>query len=718
VTETSARDPLRSAEGRAPAHDLLRARRATSLVGLVAAYYVIAIVLFERWNSRHWYRPTGDEPHYLTVAWSLAYYHSPEVSRAYAHEFTAQTFPGLLPGRASLTPLGMHGISGPHGLFSEHGLGLPSLLIPGLRLGGVDGAKLTMIMISGIAVGIIGYVALFRIQSIPRAMATASVVAIGMPLLPASAQIYPDIPAGVVALAVVGYVYISEHRHSETQSLSRTRLGGLRSLVFALVVVMVAYEPWLHVKELVPALIGAAGLVWVARRRGQTRMATFTLLAVGLSLVGLVAYNLYAFGSVLPGYTSGNSVTGFSHSLMVFLGLHLDSVQGIFVQAPILVLGLAGLVRGCLRHQVWAYVAAATYVAVMLPNATFSNTYGGLSFAGRFGWTAALILFVPAVDLLADLWDRHRVLVVTGLIAEALLEIMAFTRYGLDHYVLYSQLGQGQRVAWAKGYPTVWGRLGQLLPSYDSPWVWRYLPDVLAPVLVVCAVIALLTEARGTARRSPGGVDRRAPLHRRAARLRDGRSRVWMARAALAATATGYLLAAVLAPVPQPPIQLRGADLPHTEGQVVADAILVTAPPDHVGYVTFGPPFFLTAGTYTVTFVVRTRAVEAGATVSANDAGGPDPSLNSALAAWDVDINPGGRASVTEPDVVVARGPLPSTDGRIESVTGRFTLPHAASTWAVQTRTILLRPATLSIESITLRPCCATGPEVRRRAEE
>jgi hypothetical protein len=331
-------------------------------------------------------------------------------------------------------------------------------------------------------------------------------------------------------------------------------------------------------------------------------------------------------------------------------------------------------------------------LAVLGSNALFSR-YGGLSFAGRYGWTAAVLLLVPTVDLLADLWAKRRALVLSVLAAELALQAVDFVHYAIDHYVLYSPSASAARTpaAWAKGYPTLWGSPGQWLPSYgNTAWVWHYLPDVLAPFVVVFLVLALLPSRQA----SPGAQQRgQHHLHRRA-RFRVRSPLSWTARGAFALSLVGYLLAVRFAPVPRPPITLAAGSLPHT-GQVEAGGVVVSAPPDPLGIVTFGPPYFLTAGRYTA---VITAAVTASTTTGASATAKTSP------ATWDVLIDPGNLASVAEPPhTVIAQGPIPVSQGEPETVTVHFTLSHAAATWAVQVRTRLVRPATIDVSTITLR---------------
>jgi hypothetical protein len=64
--------------------------------------------------------------------------------------------------------------------------------------------------------------------------------------------------------------------------------------------------------------------------------------AFSLALFGF--YNQVAFGNPVGPYTSGVVSLDVKKVGMIFLGLHLDGMQGMFMQQPLLLLGLVGIV--------------------------------------------------------------------------------------------------------------------------------------------------------------------------------------------------------------------------------------------------------------------------------------------------------------------------------------------------------------------------------------
>jgi hypothetical protein len=210
--------------------------------------------------------------------------------------------------------------------------------------------------------------------------------------LPASNQIYPDLPAGIAILAVAD-VCMRYFRKME---------AGPREFVLA--ILLLAFLPWLHMKYLVPMTLLAVTLAWqVFRGPSPSGRRIFGSAAVlGLSVAGLFAYNLHCFGA-LTGPLDAFSISKAAPAVMVYLGLHLDQAQGLFLQQPLYLLGVLGLValwREDRRVFLWLVLL---YHSILLPNATHPNWYGGYSFAGRYLWSCSLLWIYPTAAFLAFL---------------------------------------------------------------------------------------------------------------------------------------------------------------------------------------------------------------------------------------------------------------------------------------------------------------------------
>ena len=102
---------------------------------------------------------------------------------------------------------------------------------------------------------------------------------------------------------------------------------------------------------------------------------------------------------------------------MIFLGLHFDQAQGMFVQQPVLLIGLLGIAPFAVRRPILAVGTSLSYLAVLLPNSFHDCWYGCYSFGGRFMWSVIALWFLPlaastpasALLVAVSLWRlRHR----------------------------------------------------------------------------------------------------------------------------------------------------------------------------------------------------------------------------------------------------------------------------------------------------------------------
>ena len=111
---------------------------------LALAVWACSLALYGLYFQGQWVygeRPvihiTGDEPHYLLIATSLLRDGDLDVLNNYRDKHYQPFYPYHL-GDAR-QPEDMHALYGPsRGLYSKHGVGLPLLLLPAMRLGGTE----------------------------------------------------------------------------------------------------------------------------------------------------------------------------------------------------------------------------------------------------------------------------------------------------------------------------------------------------------------------------------------------------------------------------------------------------------------------------------------------------------------------------------------------------------------------------------------------------
>jgi hypothetical protein len=370
-----------------------RTRSADRLAGLavVAAWIAAGLAILALWSAFGRYRPGGDEPSYLVIADGLARHQTLEQSRPVADEFARKRFDPYseTPPGSALTLANSHTIAGSNGHYSIHSPGLPLLLAPAAILGPFAAKALMVALTSLVVVGAWRASGLFTDQRDLRAGCVVGLT-FGLPFLPASNQIFPDLLAGALALnAIVTLLNADAGR----------RLGALGLLGASLTA---AFLPWLQIKFLAAAVLLAGGTFWFAARDLSLRAAFASLAPLIVSATGLAAYNAFAFGNALGPYEQG-ALQISPAALTAFLGLHFDRMQGLFVQNPLFLLGPVFLIPFARRHVGLACLMALIYAAFVVPNAMHPNWYGGGSFSGRFIWAGACIMTPVALFGLVSL---------------------------------------------------------------------------------------------------------------------------------------------------------------------------------------------------------------------------------------------------------------------------------------------------------------------------
>jgi hypothetical protein len=315
---------------------------------------------------------TGDEPHYLLVAQSIAYDGDVELTNDYASR--DRTLRVL-----NFFPLGPHLHAADYKDTGElrplHGVGLSALLAPAVGLGGLTAARLVMVLIAALlADQLYRLLRTLRFRRRYRNVAWAAVV-FCLPVLIFSSQVYPEVPG---ALLVIVGLRVMVERPASPWALA---LGSLSAAVLV----------WLHVRFLPISLAVLGGLAYAAYREaaepsklrgvkaGLRRFALFSLdrrrsvilplvmpylLGVGLLAAAWVRW----YGSVHPtasyAYFYDNSFgsSGWKFWYEYVLADVFHPVIGWLPFVPVHWLGLAAL--GCLVMRFGWPAAIALGVAV------------------------------------------------------------------------------------------------------------------------------------------------------------------------------------------------------------------------------------------------------------------------------------------------------------------------------------------------------------------
>jgi len=537
---------------------------------LLIIYLALSVPTYLIWNkSLHNYL-NGDEPHYLVMASGIGRHGSFEQTLPYTEEFqTRKIFiPGLAPLDAIPTPENTHAARGPHGLYNKHNIGLPLMLALPFLIGGVIGARIFMVLLGGLAVVVAWKISgLFSTDRKNRFYSTLA-TSIGLPLIPAANQIYSDLPAGVIALGGI-YWFMTT---TKPRSLAKEALWAGA----------IAFLPWLQIKFAATCVLLVAALAWKIYRESKNikRISLIVVMAI-VSVLLLGYYNYYAFGKISGPYQSG-SLEASKTSFMVFLGLLFDQNQGFLLQNPIMFLGLFSLGALWARSRATFLLGVLVFLSLIVPNSMHPNWYGGGSFSGRFGWSAAIVFFAPTLFGLVWLYDNHRKSFWAIMGFWLLLQAYFFCLYTFGEVDIYNQPID----TWLENYSIYYFPISFWLPAlYNASWAYGYAPNYAWLVLVLLVVAAGFSAA--------GGLTMRLP-------------KTWhyaLTAGFLMVVASGFFATNA----PQDAV-FAAKDLPSHCGQIEGDVRVATQGADAPGYVSYGPYLSLRRGSYQVAIKFSSNA--------------------------------------------------------------------------------------------------------------
>lgn len=331
-------------------------------------------------------RTTGDEPHYLLTAISLAEDLDLDVSdEIEARRYEAFSEVGLNPQSRRLEGGRM---------VSPHDPLLPLLLAPGVAVAGWAGAKVTLALFAAATAALTLWVAVrrFRAPLVP-ATVVVGLLAATPPLSAYATQVYPELPA---ALAAVAGVAVAMARPS------RRRTVGLVLAITAL--------PWLSVKYAPVAAALAAVAAWTWWRAGQRRHVAWLAGLLALSGAAFVAAHWAWYGGWTPYAVGDHFVTG-EFGVVGFdpnpagrstrlVGLLVDREFGLAAWQPAWLLAVPAVAALATRPppRRWAYLLVPTAAGWL--NATFvALTMHGWWWPGR-----QVVVVLPLVAIAIAGW--------------------------------------------------------------------------------------------------------------------------------------------------------------------------------------------------------------------------------------------------------------------------------------------------------------------------
>ena len=430
--------------------------------------FLCSIVLFVWW-SHNYNCPTGDEPHYLVMARGLVDYFSFEQTRPYQDEFQRKNYFKGWPENEAPSPQNTHTKLGTNGLFNVHNIGLPIIISIPLAICGVVGVKLLLIFIISCVVFFCGRIVQFIFaghsdSSYIIMLLMVCAITFGMPFIPASNQVYPDLIAGLISLISLWWLLIESEQKKATEIIIAFIVAGL---------------PWLQIKFGLASAILLIALSVSSYRNSKKYLPPLSILLIGfVSCFLLISYNFYAFQNLFGPYGDG-SIEFSSTSVMVFLGLLLDQNHGILLSNPIFLFGVTGLGIMFRYDRYFFYVWFFVFISLIIPNSMHPNWYGGFSFSGRFAWSAATIFIIPTIFGLYSLYNYNKRNYIFTILIVIIIQGFFFFLYSTGKVSLYN-VGIGDSVDWPYNYSIFYKPIYSVLPMlYDTKFAYKYYPNYI-----------------------------------------------------------------------------------------------------------------------------------------------------------------------------------------------------------------------------------------------
>ena len=453
---------------------------------VVAVAFAVNIAALLIWNARGLYGLSGDEPHYLVISDALWSFRSFDVSAAYLKEALIPQFYslGLAPSGVSLGSDWSwgHVVESSNGVFSWHGVLVGWFLAIPLGLFGILGAKVAMIALGAAFAWVVYLLSGQIFTSVRSRLSVSLVLVLTYPLLLASNQIFPDLPAG--GLALLGVYWLIREVNARSSDDGKTR-----PVVTFFIALLVAMLPWVGIKYAPIAAVILIALLIASRSKVSV------VLAGALSAVLLMAFQWYAYDSPFGAFAEGVVEYGPEFWLRLS-GLVLDQNQGFLFYSPLLWLGLFGIVPLFRFSRLVGVVWLLSVLLFLIPSAAHPGSYGGGSFVGRYGWGAALLFFVPTMFVLEGLSRRWLIGVLSG--------SLVFSAWIFVTQVFIGGSYPGGPVAldlytkatdtWLESYSIFFFPLQKFFPAfYDPAWAWTYWVNwVWAALLVGILVFSVV----------------------------------------------------------------------------------------------------------------------------------------------------------------------------------------------------------------------------------
>ncbi len=301
------------------------------------------------------YPPTGDEPHYLTIAKSLGDDLDVNLENQYV---TGKTYKSFYPVELEYENLHNTKGRGGTGLYSTHNAGVSFLMAPFLKAGGRLGVGLLMNALTAF-LGALLFIFLIKINiKNNAAVFTSMIFSITSPVLMCSSLALTEIPAAILILYCAAYIYSIYEKNEGFYEidLAGIRVKGASIIYFACIGCMT----WLHSKLAIMSLIFYAAYYAVTWRKKAYKAPSEIANNATLGIIGglFVFYYYSVFGVfALSGIKSIHENTSYFfvfdlwNAIKSFFAMMFDRNYGLFIYNPLFIISLWGVMLAWQRKN-------------------------------------------------------------------------------------------------------------------------------------------------------------------------------------------------------------------------------------------------------------------------------------------------------------------------------------------------------------------------------
>jgi hypothetical protein len=410
--------------------------------------------------------PTGDQPHYMIEAYSLAFDRDRDLRHDYRDpdRFGPMFGPFVADGHA-------FNYGSPDNVnISFHNVGVPALLLPAVAVGkDLRLMRWEYVLLAAFTAYML--LSVLRALGIARGWLLYGVwgsVAFSLPFVSYSSQIYPELPGALLLLLGL--------RAAVEPAPRPWMIAGGASAA--------ALMPWLHMRfGLLSVALVAALVIRAQPLRGSVvRKAALAIVPLVVSLGAMAIAFAHWYGSPSPTapFRFSDSHFDLEWAYRYSIGGLFNPEFGWFPFAPLHVLALAGAVFLALTRGRWAAAGSAVAIVYLLLVASATGISTAYSYPGRLQLVIVPLAAIPLLALLKEVpWTRLIALPLT-------VVTFAFTIEGVRNQALLlpqgdpnvSDLPLGARFA------TWWPQVADLPPPAGFP----ELRMVLAYVVGMAAI--------------------------------------------------------------------------------------------------------------------------------------------------------------------------------------------------------------------------------------